>query len=280
MAYGISTYAYFWRISGRAPKPLSLLDMLVDTKELGGQVFQICDYPDIETYDAARLADVRDAARDLGLRLELGTRGVGPAHLAKYLDMARQLDVTLVRSMMNTADHRPSVDEAVTLLRQALPAYVSAGVTLGLETYEQVSTDDLLAVVKGVDTPHLGVVLDPGNSVARLERPADVVAATAPHVVNIHVKDFAFTRRDGWVGFTYAGCPLGTGLLDYDAMIAAVRPDERGLHQIVEHWLPWQDEGFDATARLEHQWTRHSITTLLSNTPLSNTLPHTPLRSE
>ncbi|MFB8273012.1 MULTISPECIES: sugar phosphate isomerase/epimerase family protein [unclassified Streptomyces] len=276
MAYGISTYAYFWRISERAPKPLSLLDMLVDTKEQGGEVFQICDYPGIESYDSARLADIRDAARDLGLCLELGTRGVRPDHLATYLDIARQLDVTLVRSMMNTVDHRPDVDEAVALLRQALPGYTDAGVALGLETYEQVSTDDLLAVVKGVDSDRLGVVLDPGNSVARLERPVDVVDATAPYVVNIHVKDFAFTRRDGWVGFTYAGCPLGTGLLDYDAMIAAVRPHERGINQIVEHWLPWQDEGFDTTARLEHQWTQHSISTLLSNTVSSTT----PLRSE
>ncbi|MFB7757705.1 sugar phosphate isomerase/epimerase, partial [Streptomyces sp. NPDC056121] len=91
MAYGISTYAYFWRISERAPKPLSLLDMLVDTKEQGGEVFQICDYPGIESYDSARLADIRDAARDLGLCLELGTRGVRPDHLATYLDIARQL---------------------------------------------------------------------------------------------------------------------------------------------------------------------------------------------
>ncbi|WP_326686257.1 MULTISPECIES: TIM barrel protein [unclassified Streptomyces] len=268
MAYGISTYAYFWRISERAPKPLSLLDMLVDTNQLGGRVFQICDYPPIESYDAARLADVRDAARDLGLTLELGTRGVRPGHLAKYLDIAGQLDVTLVRSMMNTADHRPTVEEATTLLRQALPACTEAGVTLGLETYEQVSTDDLVTVVENVGSRRLGVVLDPGNSVARLERPVDVVEATAPYVVNVHVKDFAFTRRDGWVGFTYAGCPLGTGLLDYAAMTAAVRPHERGINQIVEHWLPWQDDGFDTTARLEDQWTRHSISTLSSNTLL------------
>lgn len=46
-------------------------------------------------------------------------------------------------------------------------------------------------------------------------------------------------------------------------MIAAVGPEERGINQIVEHWLPWQDEGYDATARLEHQWTQHSINTLL-----------------
>ncbi|MFC8944847.1 sugar phosphate isomerase/epimerase family protein [Streptomyces rochei] len=263
MAYGISTYAYFWRISDRAPEPMTLPAMLRDTAALGGEVFQICDYAPIESYDAARLADVRATADDLGLTLELGTRGIRPEHLLKYLDTARELGVTLVRSMLNTADHRPGTAEAVALLKEAVPRYADAGVTLGLETYEQVATDDLVDVVRAVDDPHLGIVLDPGNSVARLERPVDVVTATAPYVVNIHVKDFAFTRRDGWVGFTYAGCPLGEGLLDHDGMVAAVRPAERGINQIVEHWLPWQDEGHDATARLEHQWTQHSIDTLL-----------------
>ncbi|CAM5433304.1 Sugar phosphate isomerase/epimerase OS=Streptomyces tendae OX=1932 GN=GUR47_05570 PE=4 SV=1 [Streptomyces tendae] len=266
MAYGISTYAYFWRVSDRAPEPMSLPEMLRDTAELGGEVFQICDYAPIESYDRARLTDLRDTAADLGLTLELGTRGVRPEHLLTYLDMAGELGVTLVRSMLNTAGHRPDTTEAVTLLKKAVARYADAGVTLGLETYEQVATDDLVSVVRAVDDPHLGIVLDPGNSVARLERPADVVRATAPYVVNIHVKDFAFTRRDGWVGFTYAGCPLGEGLLDHDGMIAAVhaaRPGDRGVNQIVEHWLPWQDEGYDATARLEHQWTQHSINTLL-----------------
>ncbi|GAA3968670.1 TIM barrel protein [Streptomyces marokkonensis] len=266
MAYGISTYAYFWRISDRAPRPMSLTAMLRDTAELGGEVFQICDYAPIESYDAARLADVRATADELGLALELGTRGIRPEHLSKYLDMAGELGVTLVRSMLNTADHRPGTTEAAALLAEAVPRYADAGVTLGLETYEQVATDDLVAVVRAVDSPYLGIVLDPGNSVARLERPVDVVAASAPYVVNIHVKDFAFTRRDGWVGFTYAGCPLGEGLLDHDGMIAAVRtarPGDRGINQIVEHWLPWQDEGYEATARLEHQWTQHSIVTLL-----------------
>ncbi|MBT2410929.1 sugar phosphate isomerase/epimerase [Streptomyces sp. ISL-12] len=265
MTHGISTYAYFWRISARAPRPMTLTEMFTDTARLGGRVFQICDYTPIESYDAAQLADVRATARDLGLELELGTRGVRPEHLRTYLDMAAELGVTFVRSMLNTVDHRPTPDEAVALLKETVPAYAAAGVTLGLETYEQVSTDDLLTVVRGVDDEHLGVVLDPGNSVARLERPVDVVAATAPYTVNIHVKDFAFTRRDGWVGFTYAGCPLGEGLLDHDGMIAAVREarGERRVNQIVEHWLPWQDEGFEATARLEHQWTQHSINTLL-----------------
>ncbi|MFD4762342.1 sugar phosphate isomerase/epimerase family protein [Streptomyces sp. NPDC058439] len=262
MAYGLSTYAFFWRISEQAPKPLTVHDMLARTRDLGGEVFQICDYPLIETFDDAQLDAVHATAAEYGITLELGTRGVRTEHLLDHLRIARRLGVTLVRSMLNTADHQPSVAEAIALLREAVPVYAAAGVTLGLETYEQVSTDDLLSVVRGVDSPFLGVVLDPGNSVARLERPVDVVDATAPYVVNIHVKDFSFSRRDGWVGFTFAGCLLGEGLLDYGHLIDKVRPDEKGINQIVEHWLPWQGD-FTATARLEDQWTRHSINTLM-----------------
>ena len=79
-------------------------------------------------------------------------------------------------------------------------------------------------MVRAVASPQLGVCLDPGNCVARLETPDYVIAEVAPYVVNMHVKDFAFTRAEGWVGFSLTGCPLGAGLLDYDAMIRAVRP--------------------------------------------------------
>ncbi|MDV9172267.1 hypothetical protein R6V09_19410, partial [Streptomyces sp. W16] len=79
MAYGISTDAYFWPISQRAPRPMSPTDMLHDTTGLGGRVFQICDYPAIESYDRAEPADVRATARDLGPASEPGTRGVRAA---------------------------------------------------------------------------------------------------------------------------------------------------------------------------------------------------------
>ncbi len=71
--------------------------------------------------------------------------------------------------MLNAKDHQPSPAEAVGLLRAELPRYQDQGLTLGLETYEQVATSDLVDVVRAVANPQLGVCLDPGNCVARLE---------------------------------------------------------------------------------------------------------------
>jgi sugar phosphate isomerase/epimerase len=263
VAIGLSTYAFFWRTSTRVVAPLSLHDILKHTHEMGCGVLQICDYPPIDTLTAAELDDIRNTAADLGIELELGTRGIDPAHLQRYLEMADRLGVTLVRSMLHTATHKPSIDDAVTLLNDAIPAYESHGVTVALETYEQVPTADLVYVVEAVGSDALGICLDPANCVAGLELPHDVVDRTAPYVKNMHIKDFAFTRQAGWVGFTLAGCPLGEGLLDYDEMVSVVDPAGRGINQIVEHWLPWQDDA-EATCAIEAQWTQHSVDYLRS----------------
>jgi sugar phosphate isomerase/epimerase len=261
---GTSTYAYFWRWSERAPEPMTLTAMLRDTAEQGGEVFQICDYPLIEGYDRDALVELKATADALGIVLELGTRGLRPEHLARYLELAEPLGATLVRSMIYSVDFRPTLEEAERLLRdEIMPAYERAGVTLALETYEQVKVDDLVALVDAVGSENLGICLDPANAVAALEHPDTVIDRVGRRAVNIHSKDFAFSRRDGWVGFTLAGTEMGTGLLDYGHLLEATDAAARGLSQVVEHWLVWTDD-YETTARLEGEWTTATLEYLRS----------------
>ncbi|PKH21714.1 sugar phosphate isomerase [Enterobacterales bacterium CwR94] len=260
---GLSTYAFFWRMSSQVPNPLTLEQMLQQTAEMDVSVFQICDYTAIESWSDAQLQALRQQADALGITLELGTRGLGTAHLQRYLHMAAILDVRVVRSMFYSATLRPTLDEAAALIAAVLPEFERQQVKLCLETYEQVKTTDMMSVINQFPSPWLGVCLDPANCVAGLELPAQVIANTAERVGNLHIKDFAFSRRDGWVGFTYAGCLMGEGLLDYDGMIAAVKPGEKGINQIVEHWLPWQ-ENAEVTCLREAEWTRRTVEFLRS----------------
>ncbi|SDD94544.1 sugar phosphate isomerase/epimerase family protein [Auraticoccus monumenti] len=262
MTIGLGTYAFFWQWHGTASEPLGLVDMINKTAGWDVDLFQVCDYPLIETYDAEALAALHRHAAERGVELELGTRGITPEHLTRYLRTAEALGVTLVRSMIGADE----LDQAARLLEQVVPAYQAAGVTLALETYEQIPSAELVRVVEEVGSPALGICLDPGNSVARLELPTATVELTAPHVRSIHVKDFTFSRRDGWVGFTFAGCPLGEGLLDHQHLVGTVRPDERGINQVVEHWLPWQGDSA-TTIQTEDQWTVHNLSYLRSRTP-------------
>ncbi|MGN9912855.1 sugar phosphate isomerase/epimerase family protein [Phytohabitans sp. LJ34] len=248
---GLSTYAFFWQHSPRVAEPLTVEEMLDRTAALGAEVFQICDHPDVAGFDDARLDALAARARDAGVALELGTRGTAVAHLDAYLRLATHLHARLVRTMVTG----PSAEGE---LKAVLPRYAAAGVTIALETYERVPSAQLVALVERIDHPHLGICLDPANCVAALEHPDDVVDAAAPHVVNLHVKDFAFTRDEGWVGFRLAGAPLGEGALDLDRLFARVRPAERGISQVIEHWLPWQGDE-DGTVALERRWTAHNL---------------------
>jgi len=152
---GLGTYAFFWRHQvtlpdGSVGEPIDLPEMLARSAALGAEVFQICDYAALVAVSAAELRDLKSRADDLGLTLELGTRGVAPAHLATYLDLAEVLEASVVRSMLFSADSRPTLAEAERMLRTTLPAYEGAGVALALETYEQVPSTDLVALIETI----------------------------------------------------------------------------------------------------------------------------------
>lgn len=258
MSLGIGTYALFWEWSDRNPDPIDLPGMLQRTRDLDADVFQICDYPPLATYGDAQLRELRATAEDLGVELELGTRGVEPDHLRDHLHRCDLLGAHVLRSMVQVGEGKPDLDQVVSILRDLRGDLDALGVDLALETYEQLSSAALVDIVERADHPRIGIALDPANCVAGLEHPDDVIDRCAPHTLDLHVKDFAFSRQAGWVGFTYAGAPMGEGLLDYRHELDAVRPGARGINQIVEHWLVWQGDPHTTIAE-ERRWTERTL---------------------
>ncbi|WP_072314851.1 sugar phosphate isomerase/epimerase family protein [Agrococcus sp. Marseille-P2731] len=265
MKIGIGSYALFWEWHDH-PQPLSIEDMVDRASDLDCEVFEICDDPRIEAYDADALAALRARAEAAGLALQLGTRGIAPAHLAAYIDIARALGASVLRSMVQREDAEQGAEHIVDLLSLSTQALEAADVTLALETYEQIPTALLLATIEGVGSDRIGVCLDPANVVAALELPNDVIDAAASRTVDLHVKDFAFARRDGWVGFTYSGARMGEGQLDLARELSAVYADGRSPAAIVEHWLPWQGDSA-TTVAMERVWTDATIAALRASAP-------------
>ena len=264
MAIGLSTYAFFWRISERVEHPLTLREMLEAHPRQ--RLLGVADLRLHAAGDALARGTVCSRSRppkSWGSELELGTRGISPEHLRRYLDFADQLDVTLVRSMVNTADHRPTEAEAIDLLAQTAPEYAERGVTLALETYEQVPSAQLVRIVEAVGSETLGICLDPANCVAGLELPTDVVAAyrsvreeLARQRLRLHpagrlgrIHPDRMPPRRGTAGLRQRRAHRPTAAND--------------INQIVEHWLPWQDDAA-TTCALETQWTQHNINYLRS----------------
>jgi sugar phosphate isomerase/epimerase len=260
---GLGSYSFFWEQSAKNPKALSLAEVFNRTADLGLQLFQICDYEQLEKMSDLELKRAADCARELGLEIELGTKGVESVRLAKFLELAKIFDAKLVRTMTHNQVSKPEKREVIEILLKELKLFEDAGVVLALETYEQIPSTELVEIVASVDSPNLGICLDPANVVASLEHPERCIEVCAPYIKNIHAKDFAFTRQEGWVGFVYSGAVMGEGLHDYPNLVSIVKPRERGINEIIEHWLPWQGS-IEKTVEIEKQWTQVAIEYLRS----------------
>lgn len=96
----------------------------------------------------------------------------------------------------------------------------------------------LRKIVELVPSPWIGVNWDTGNSyLAGVEDPYEGLQAVAPHVRHVHAKDISYEhaeRERGTVTGTPVGCACGEGVVDWDRVLAILRPLDREITLSVE----------------------------------------------
>ncbi len=263
MEIGLSSYTWPWAVGREGHEPVNPLDtlaMLEKTKGYGVSVLQIADNPALHLMDEEELDEIVRTADSYGIALEVGTRGIEPAHLMRYLDIAQKLHSSIVRSITHEVD-----DGAIACIREVLPEYEKAGVSIALENHDEHRTDELAAFLDRIGSPSVGVCLDTVNSFAALETPERVVQNLAPYTLNLHVKDFEVVRFGSELGFSIVGCPAGQGRLDVEWTVGYLKDKGRSPNVILELWTPYT-ETIEKTIALEEEWAKISIQYLKSVT--------------
>src|ERR1700730_4157186 len=147
MRLGISSWTYPWAIgvSGfpQPVRPIRLADLLERAAVLKVGVVQVADNLPLHKLDSAELRDARDQTAGLGLRIEIGTRGVEPAHLLRYLRLAGEFEAVVLRTLLLGVEQSSSLIDAEKWIREVLPEFEAEGITLCLENYEKHSCHDL-----------------------------------------------------------------------------------------------------------------------------------------
>jgi 3-oxoisoapionate decarboxylase len=113
----------------------------------------------------------------------------------------------------------------IPMLREAARAAAEHGVTLALENHIDFTSADMLHILETVDSEHLRVNFDTGNTIRLFEDPAVAAARLAPYTVSTHTKDIATRVRGGSPAENFAwwpSCPIGEGVIDMPAVIAAL----------------------------------------------------------
>lgn len=245
MKLGIGTYTYTWNFGTRtkypSPPEVFTVDRLFQiAHEKGIHLVQLVgDAVPMHEMSAEQLAALAQQAKELAIELEVGTTGVEPATLATYLAVCKAVGGKLVRTIMDSKDSHPSVEQAAEWIRGILPEYKRAGVRLAIENHDKRTVKELQQLMDMVDDPALGVCLDMVNSLGAQECQKEVVSALLPYTISMHYKDFTISRMDHDMGLIVTGCTAGQGLTDMDYILANRGKAQSDFNIILEQWVPF-----------------------------------------
>jgi 3-oxoisoapionate decarboxylase len=224
--------------------PIAILDR---AKALGldgvlfGNILSVV--PDL---DATTLGELRQAAEERGLILNVGVGTFNPARPERCKplidagggDMVKGLErvlramptlgaktVFFVVGMIEDRDD-PVVPWSAQLqgviggIKALAPALHESGTRLLIKTHEEISSFEILRIIEAVGPELLGIAHDPVNVVCRLEDAVECTRRIAPHVAQVHIDD-AYVTFDGDTMRRYLTM-LGTGDIDWPALLALV----------------------------------------------------------
>ena len=92
---------------------------------------------------------------------------------------------------------------------------------LALENHKDWRIDEMLSILKRIDSKWIGVTVDTGNNMSLLEDPLETARAFAPYATAVHLKDMGVEAYED--GFLLAEVPFGEGCLDLEAVVDAIR---------------------------------------------------------
>ena len=270
MRLGISSYTFVWAVGvpgyPQPAQPLSAAGLIARAAELGVRVVQIADNLPLHQLPVAELQALAAQAHERGIDLEVGACGIRPDHLLAYLQLAGDLRSPLLRVVIDAEGQRPGVNDVVQSLRQVLPQFERAGVTLAIENHDRFRAATLASLMQRCESPQLGICLDTANSLGAGEDVDTVLRAVGRWVVNLHVKDFTARRLPHHKGFVVEGCPTGKGLLDIRRLLTDLKALGRDSNVILELWPP-PDATIEESVAKEAAWAEQSLAYLRKLVP-------------
>ncbi len=228
MRIGLSVYGTVFSMgihpqSGRTPiSPQQLMDRALAAGLTGVELPASL----VQTQDVAAVARY---AQERGLFITLASGGYRAESLAQAIDLGARLGASTVRTVVGGAkiggDRRllagrwsAFLQEVLMQLRDATALAELRGMNLAVENHQDLASEELLWLCESIGSPHLGITLDTGNPLATAEEPLDFARRVAPHLKNVHLKDYSIFLSEE--GYRLVRCPLGLGVINFPALFA------------------------------------------------------------
>lgn len=218
MKLGLDSYSYHLAFGAHedftASHPIDLFQFIDRVAALGLDGFQI-DPQHIMRRDSVYLSEILACARNHNLFLEYGTIGIDVENLKNEIAICLKLESPVLRTFIGCNRYHPQtnmafeVKKAVSQLNQVKQQAEATDIKIAIENHGDVSTDELLTIVKQVNSSHVGICLDLGNAMLTLEDPLEAAKKMAPYAFTTHFKDYAICLTN--YGFKVTGAVFGEG---------------------------------------------------------------------
>jgi sugar phosphate isomerase/epimerase len=235
MKIGIDSYCYhrfFGEVYGhqrKPPKQMTLEDFIKRAHELkvDGVSLESCFIP---RFDAAYLSEIKAMLDEYKLDrvfawghpdgLEGGRNEKAFADMVKSIEYARAIGAKVMRvvgaSLMFRNDpHGPMLEKLTKMFKEAVKTAQAADVKIADENHIDFSSDEMLSLIKAVDSPYFGINFDTGNFMRVLDDPIKGMQKLAKYTFSTHIKDLKVNPQaavDDW--YFFSTTPVGDGLVN------------------------------------------------------------------
>lgn len=260
---GISSYTYPFQAGiNRIQRPETILTpigLINKAAALDVSCVQFSDNMPLENLSDEELEEIRDYAAARGILLENGMRCMTPERLQRYLEISALMKTRLLRIITDGVDFEPTADEIVRILRDAIPFAERYHIILAVENHDRFLAREYADIVKRIDHPQVGLVVDSTNSLAQEEPMEEVLRWMAPYCACLHIKDYTIKRSNSGVGLSIVGAPAGQGRQQIPYIISRLRSESpRDFSTVLESWMECCETVAETTAQ-EDRWALESV---------------------
>src|SRR3954452_2294807 len=235
MKVGIDSYCFhrfFGEVYPQQQHPgrsMTLGDFIEGARSLAvdGVSLESCFFPSLE---ASYLADSRAMLDDYHLDrvyawghpdgLEGGTNEAAYNEMLGSFEHAQAVGATVMRVVgsslrFRNEPHGPQLERLTQMFRKAVRVAEAYGIRMAVENHIDFNGQEMLSLLRFVDSPFLGINFDTGNFVRLLDDPVQAMDALAPYTYATHIKDLKLQRgvpANEWYFFSSA--PVGDGVVD------------------------------------------------------------------
>ena len=208
--------------------------------------------------EAAALADARAWALSLDVEVSVGLANLHPHRVSELPDILRlgcgdplsglvrlleasalfgHRDLPVIIGRIEDRFNRlvpwqDQLDDWVRLVTRLKPVLLDLGVRLNVKTHEEITTFEAVRLVETLGSDVVSIGLDPVNVLVNGERPIHAAERVAKNAAHVYVDDATFAFRNG--AFDRLLCPLGQGIIDWDAVQMVIEAEGRSIHYWIE----------------------------------------------